>query len=334
MTLKLLPVLALCLAVVSCGGERGNVVRIPMGAGGVGFLPLQMMRAHALVEKHARAAGIEDLEVQWLDLGGPAIMNDALLSGSVDFIAAGPPAFLTLWDRTRNSVAVKGVAAMTSLPMYLNTRAPHLKSLDDLRETDKIAVTAIKVSIPALIMQMYAREKYGAAEASRFDRYTVTMTHPDGVLAMLSGSTDIDSHFTSPPFHQRERRDPNIRTIMTTDDVMGGATTFTMLSTTTRFREQNPEAYAAVLAALHEANEMIRNDFADAARVLIEADGGGGFSEEELVEVLSDPDVSFTTTPQNVMRYAEFMHAIGSISEQPSDWRDLFFPEIHAAPGS
>jgi hypothetical protein len=30
-------------------------------------------------------------------------------------------AFITLWDRTRESVRVAGVAAMTSLPTYLNT---------------------------------------------------------------------------------------------------------------------------------------------------------------------------------------------------------------------
>ena len=53
-------------------------------------------------------------------------MNDALLSGSVDFIAAGPPAFITLWDRTRGSADVRGVAAMSSLPMYLNTTHPAL----------------------------------------------------------------------------------------------------------------------------------------------------------------------------------------------------------------
>ncbi len=101
--------------------------------------------------------------MRWIDLGGPTIVNDALLSGSADFIAAGPPAFITLWDRTRSSVQVKGVAAMTSLPMYLNTRADHLQSLDDLTDSDRIAVTAIKVSIPSLVMQMYARAKYGDA---------------------------------------------------------------------------------------------------------------------------------------------------------------------------
>jgi NitT/TauT family transport system substrate-binding protein len=261
-------------------------------------------------------------------------MNDALLSGSVDFIAAGPPGFLTLWDRTRGTAEVHGVAAMTSLPMYLNTRAEHLRSIDDLEEQDKIAVTAVKVSIPALIMQMYASEHYGPAEAYRFDRYTVTMTHPDAVLAMLSGSSDVNSHFTSPPFHQRERADPEIRTIMTSDDVMGGSTTFTMLSTTAAFRESRPVVFRAVLAALKEANDMIREDPARAARVLISADGGGGFSEQELVELLGDPDIRFTTTPENVMRYAEFMYSIGSLKNRPASWRDLFFPEIHSAPGS
>ena len=72
----------------------------------------------------------------------PPLVNDLLLSGSADIVAAGPPAFLTLWDRTRGNADVKGVAAMTSIPMYLNTRAPHLKSIRDLKPTDRIAITA------------------------------------------------------------------------------------------------------------------------------------------------------------------------------------------------
>ena len=235
-------------------------MRIPLGAGGVGFLPLLVMRDRALIEKHARAAGLAELTVRWIDLGGPAVMNDALLSGSVDFIAAGPPAFITLWDRTRGSADVRGVAAMSSLPMYLNTTNPTLATIDDLTETDKIAVTAVKVSIPSINMQMYAAERTAPAEAFRFDRYTVTMTHPDAVIALLSGANQINAHFTSPPFHQREIKDPRVRTVLDTDEIMGGATTFTMLSTTARYREANPQAYAAVLAALEEANELIRSD--------------------------------------------------------------------------
>jgi NitT/TauT family transport system substrate-binding protein len=324
----------LLLLTAGCSSQEGALeVRIPRGAGGVGFLPLLMMEKFQLVEKHAKEAGMETLNVRWIELGGPAAMNDALLSGSVDFIAAGPPAFLVLWDKTGNTMPVRGVAAMTSLPMYLNTTAAHLKKLDDLTDQDKIAVTGIKVSIPSIVMQMYAKQHYGDAEAMRFDKYTVSMTHPDGVIALLSGSGSISAHFTSPPFHQRERKDPKVRTVMTTNDVLGSAT-FTMLSTTSKFREQNPKIYGAVLKALEESNAMIVADKKKAAETLFGSTVESGFSMEEILEVLNDPDIRFTTTPESVMKYAEFMAGIGSISNKPSSWKDLFFPEIHGAPGS
>ena len=316
--------------------EKGETieVRIPRGAGGVGFLPLLVMEKYHLVEQRAKEMGIPNLQVRWIDLGGPAVMNDSLLSGAVDFIAAGPPAFLILWDRTESSAKVKGVAAMSSLPMYLNARADHLKKLDDITERDKIAVTAIKVSIPSIVMQMYARDKYGAEQTARFDKYTVTMTHPDGVIALLSGSGAISAHFTSPPFHQRERKDPRVRTIMTSDQVMGGSTTFTMLSTTTAFREKNPKAYGAVLKALDDAIDVIVEDKEDAADILLASTPESGFSREEIVALMKDPSVKFTPTPENVVKYAEFMHSAGSIKKSPSSWKDLFFPEIHDGPGS
>jgi NitT/TauT family transport system substrate-binding protein len=292
------------------------------------------MEKHRLIEKHAAEAGVPNLVVKWIDLGGPSVVNDALLSGATDYAAAGPPAMLTLWDRTRDSIGVAGVAAMTSLPMYLNTHASHLKTVDDLRESDKIAVTAIKVSIPALVMQMYAEKKYGAGQADRFDRYTVSMTHPDAVVALLSGAAGISAHFASPPFHQRERRDPRIRTIMTSDEIMGGSTTFTMLSTTRKFREENPEIYGAVLRALEEANRRIASDTREAAEILMASTPESGFSVDETVAMLEDPAVKFTTTPENVSKYAEFMHQVGSIRQRPAAWKDVFFPEIHSAPGS
>jgi NitT/TauT family transport system substrate-binding protein len=321
--------------VAACGGESSaREIRIPLGAGGVGFLPLLVMKERGLIEKHAAEAGVAGVTVRWIDLGGPAVMNDALLSGSVDFIAAGPPAFITLWDRTRGSADVRGVAAMSSLPMYLNTTAEHIKTLEDITEQDKIAVTSVKVSIPSINMQMYAAQRFGIAEAYRFDRYTVTMTHADAVVAMLSGSNQINAHFTSPPFHQREIKDPRVRTVLNTDTIMQGATTFTMLSTTARYREQHPELYKAVIAALDEANELIRSDSQAAAQILFAAEATAGFAVDELVEVLRDPDIKFTTTPENTQKYATFMHEIGSIENLPESWRDLFFPEIHGNPGS
>src|SRR5215469_5548946 len=281
-------VLITLIAALGLNAEVSEI-RIPTGAGGVGFLPLLVMEKYQLIEKHAKEAGIPNLRVHWINIGGPSVMNDALLSGSADFITAGPPAFITLWDRTFPSVKVEGVAAMSSMPMYLNARTDRLKKLDDITGKDKIAVTAIKVSIPSIIMQMYARKKYG--QATRFDKYTVTMTHPDAVIALLAGSSAIDADFTSPPFAQREKKDSRVKTIMLSDDVMGGSTTFTMVSTTTRFREQNPKVYGAVLKAIEEANRLIEADKKNAAGIFLASTHDKGFSLNEIVEVLSDPHV-------------------------------------------
>lgn len=329
-----LRLIAACALFAAPGYAEVSEVRFPIGAGGVGFLPLLVMQKYGLIEQYARQAGI-DVRVRWINIGGPSVMNDALLSGSADFMAAGPPSFLTLWDRTITSAKVKSVAAMTSMPMYLNTRSDRVKKLDDIGDRDRIAVTAIKVSIPSIAMQMYARQKFGPSDVYHYDKNTVTMTHPDGVITLLSGSGAVDAHFTSPPFHQRERKDPRIHTVFTTDDVMGGSTTFTMVSTTTKFRDQNPKVFGAVLKALEEANRRIIADKKGAAEILLASTGGEkGFSANEIVEVLNDPHVKFTTTPENVMKYATFMHSVGSIKTQPASWKDLFFPEIQGAPGS
>ncbi len=308
-------------------------MRVPLGAGGFGFLPLHMMKQYGLIEKKAAEAGLK-LTVNWSNVGGPAVMNDALLSGSADFISAGPPAFLVLWDRTKGNAGVKGVAAMSSIPMYLNTHAEHLRSLDDIREDEKIAITAVKVSIPAIIMQMYARQKYGAANTFKYDRYTITMQHPDGVIALLTANKQIAAHYASAPFHQRERREANIRTIMTSDDVMGGSTTFTMISTTTKFHDENPKAYAAFVAALKQSFDMIRSDKKAAAQVLLNSMGGKGWSVEELAEMLDDPKIVYTTKPENVMKYATFMHEVGSLKNVAGSVKELFFGDADIGGGN
>jgi NitT/TauT family transport system substrate-binding protein len=328
---------ALCAAaLVLAGNPRAraetDIIKIPRGAGGLGFLPLLIMEQQGLIERKAREAGIAHLKAEWIKLGGPALVNDLLLSGSADVVAAGPPAFLTLWDRTRGNAEVKGVASMSSIPMYLNTRSAHLRSIRDLRPTDKIAITAVKVSIPAIIMQMAAIKDFGAADYAHYDKHTVGLTHPDALIALMSGRADISGHFASPPFHQRERKAADVRTILTSNEVMGGPSTFTMLYTRSKFHADNPRVYGAVLKALQEALAFINHDKRGAALAFLAMEGQG-MTLEEVLEILSDADVRYTISPENVMQYAAFMATVGSIKLRPARWQDLFFPELHGEPG-
>jgi NitT/TauT family transport system substrate-binding protein len=215
------------------------------------------------------------------------------------------------------------------MPMFLNTNADRIRKLEDFGPGDKMAVTSVKVSIPSIIMQMHAKAN-GAKDKDvyRYDPVTVSMKHPDAVVALLSKSAGVVAHYASSPFHEIEIKKEGIRTIQNTDDVMGGSTTFTMVSTTTRFYQENPKAYRAFLAALKEAQRMIKDDPKGSVEVLVASMGGKSpLSNEELLAILQRPSLKYTSVPENVLKYASFMHEIGSTSNRPVSLADMFFEE-------
>src|SRR5207244_708789 len=117
----------------------------------------------------------------------------------------------TIWSRTRNNIGVKGVAALNSMPLYLNTINPAVKSIKDLSANDRIALPAVKVSIQAITLQMAAEKAFGPGEHGKLDPMTVSLGHSDGLAAMLSGKSEITAHFTSAPFMYQELDDKRVR---------------------------------------------------------------------------------------------------------------------------
>src|ERR1039457_4803999 len=140
---------------------------------GVAFLPLMLMERDKLVEKHAKAAWLGDVTTSWVKVAGPSVMNDGVVSGAIQFIAVGAPSLITLWEKTRDSVGVKGVCAMTTYPLYLNVRNPAIKSIRDFSDKDRIVVPSVKVSTQAIMLQMAAAKEFGDANYARLDPWTV-----------------------------------------------------------------------------------------------------------------------------------------------------------------
>jgi NitT/TauT family transport system substrate-binding protein len=217
--------------------------------------------------------------------------------------------------------------------MWLNVNNPNIKSIRDLTEKDKIAVTAVKVSIPAIILQMAALKEWGKDSYAKFDPLTVSMSHPDGMAAFLS-KRDITGHFTSPPFMYKELEQPGIHRILSSDDVMGGPTTFSNLYSTSKFRDANPRTFKAVLAAFSEAIDLINRDKKAAAEIYLKMSGDRKSTVADIQKQIEDPNMLFTTTPRNIQKYADFMFEVGSIKNKAGSWKDIYFPEIHHLPGS
>jgi len=301
---------------------------------GISYLPLTVMEEKKLLEKHTQAAGLNNVKVEWSQLASGAPMNDALLSGNLDIAAGGVGPLMTIWARTKGNINVKAAASINSMPIYLNTINPSVKSIKDFTDKDRIALPAVKVSIQAVTLQMAAEQAFGAGKHDTLDRLTVSMSHPDGMNAMMSGRTEVTGHFTSAPFQYQQLEDSRVKRVLSSYDVLGGTSTFNVVWTTSKFHDQNPRLYKAFLAALEESMTIINMpDKKAVAQLWIDAEKSK-LSLDSVEKILKDPENVFTTTPQNVMKYAEFMHKVGSIKEKPTSWKDLFFPEIHAKSGS
>jgi NitT/TauT family transport system substrate-binding protein len=298
---------------------------------GFSYLQLMSMQKHRLIEKHAKATGLPDVKVTWARFAAGNAMNDALLSGSLDIASGGVAPPIVLWDKTRSTLDVRMVAAMVSAPLYLNSTNPSIRSLKDFTSSDKIALPAVKVSNQATILAMAAAQQLGKDKAHSLDVLTVSMSHPDGVAALLNGS--VTAHFTAPPFQQQELKDPRVHRVLSSYDVMGGPLTFTVLWTTNRFRTANPKLYGAFLAALREATDMINADKRAAAALYVEVSGSKE-PADEVYALISDPAIEFTLTPRQIQKYAEFMHDNGQIRNRPTSWKELFFDEVANLPGS
>lgn len=301
---------------------------------GLGYLQMMLMEDQKLVEKHAKAASLGDVKVTWATFRSSDVMNDALLSGNLDFACLGTNGLATIWSRTRGTpMEVKAASGFNLLPLALVTRDPNIKSLADYTEKHRIAVPAIRVSNQAILLQMAAAKLYGQASYTKFDPLTVTMTHPDAMTALLSGAGEISSHFASAPFLQKELEKPGLRKIISSTEILGGPISFNLISTATKFYTANPKTYAAFLGALQEATDIINKDKRAAAELYIRVTKDKS-PVDEILKIMNDPGNEYTLLPKGNMQMVEFMYKIGSIKVRPESWKDLFFPNVHSQPGS
>src|SRR6266700_5009008 len=289
MKLKSLSLAALMLAAAATT-SRAEISEITIAQQfGVAFLPLMLMERDGLIEKHAKAAGIE-VKTNWQKVAGPSVINDGLLSGTVHFGTVGAPSLITLWSKTKGNVGIKGMAAITSYPLYFVTRNPDLKSLKDLSQKDKVAVPSVKISTQALMLQMAAADLFGQANYQKFDEFTVSLAHPDAMVALMNNTGGVNAHFSTSPFYEAEMKIPGARVLTTSYEILGGRASALVIIATTKFQDANPKVYKAFLAAEKVAIDTINKDKMAAAKAYLDIANDKKSTLEEIFGVINDKD--------------------------------------------
>lgn len=298
---------------------------------GLLFTPPLLMEHHKLVEKHAKAAGLPDLKVEWANLMSGGAANDALLSGSVHILTSGTTNMLLLWGKTKGNV--KAIQAISGLPYKLYTRDPRIKSIKDYTPKDRIALPTVRMSIQAITLGIALQKAYGDDKAGeRLLANQVQMGHPDALAALLNPGHEVTSHFGSSPFQEIALKDPAIHVVLESRDALGGDAHQTVAYTTSKIYEENPKVMRAFLAAYEEATAMIKNDPKGSATTYL-AMVKERATVDEVAALLTQPGAIFKAAPVRSMVYAEFMAKAGFIP-MPKSWKEYFFPLIHDRDGN
>lgn len=300
---------------------------------GIGYLLLDVVRDQQLIEKYGKQQGV-DVQVEWASISGATAMNEALLAGALDVVSAGVPPMLTMWDRTKGKQNVKAVAALGSLPNYLLSNSPRVKTLKDLGEKDRIAVPAAGVGFQSRTLQIETAKLFGKDDFKRFDTISVSLPHPEATAALIAGGSEINTHFSSAPFYY-QALDANkaIHKVISSYDILGGPATFNVLYTTQKFHDENPKTCKAFYAALVEAAQIVKADKAKAADIFIRVQKSK-LSPELVRRIIEDPENDFTVSPHRSYVYADELHKLGVLKNKAVSWKDYFFDEAYAQPGS
>ena len=299
---------------------------------GMSYLALNVMNREKLLEHRAQDAGLT-LSVEWFVTANGTVLNDGVLSGNIDIAGTGIPAFVTLWSKGRGLVDVKGIAAYGSLPGMLFSRNPNVHSVRDFTDADRIAVPAPKASIQAILLEMMAEKTWGPGQHGRLDPLMVGLSHPDAQIAMLSGRSEVNAHFTSSPFYDEELKQPGAHVVLTKEDIFPGPLTHGMLYTTAKFYDRNPIVMRAFRGALDDSMALIHADPGRAAEDYL-ALAREKLDLAEATTIIRNLSDKFETTPRGIFAIATFMHSIGMIKIAPGRWQDMFFEDGWVPDGS
>ena len=319
---------ALLLGMTVARAEVGEI-RISRQPGII-YLAVIVMEQSKLIEKNAAAFGVPGLKASYKVFNGGGVGMDALLSDNIDIVTTGVSNMLLLWDRTKGGV--KGYASSSATPMWLMSNNPKVKTLADLSAADKIAVPTVKISTQAILLQIAARKLYGDAGFDHFDGMEVTLGHPDAAAALTSGA-GLTGHFSGAPYQQAEAANPNLHVVTTSTDIMGGPVSNAVYFGTQKFHDANPGVVKTFLAAAAEADAFIKDHPKEACAMYLAATGEKG-TVDELVDIITKPDMFYTLNPVGTLATAQHMADTKVMKVRPASWKDFFFADIQGIEGN
>jgi NitT/TauT family transport system substrate-binding protein len=285
---------------------------------GIGYAPLLIIKQQRLLEK-----AYPGLKVEWKQLASGTPITDGIIKGDIQIGAMGTGPMLVGWARGTNW---RVLAPLDEADLWLMVRNPSIRTIADLR--GKRIATPTATSIQAVALRKMAEVKLQNARA--LDSSLISMDHPDGMQALLSGQ--IDAHFTSPPYQWLELG----RGARALGKSYGyfGAHTFLVTVVTQKFYDDYTAFSNRYYRLVKQSIDLINKRPGVAAAILAREDTTDTTAAQFKRWITRKKSLTFTTRPRGLMRTAGFMNKVGLLNKVPRSWRDLVFPPVIPTKGS
>jgi len=308
-TVRVLAVSLLAFAILltsSC--SRPGEVRISVAEQyGLAYAPIQIMKEKGFLEQ-ALARRVSDgqtVSVNWIKLANTASIREAMLADSLDVAFVGIPPFLIGVDQ---GMPWKMIAGLSECPLDLMGSQAAVPDLSSLVGAGKIALPQ-PGSIQHILLAMAAEKQLG--NATIFDRQLVSMKHPDGMQALLSGQ-EVVAHFTAPPYNFMESDAAGIHSLLTGEDAMGEPFSFIVGIAGPELFEDKVR-YEAFMEALDQSFTYLAENHTETVSLL---SASFELSPEMTEDYLYERGISFGPGIRGTAAFSAFMARTGYIGRQ------------------
>jgi NitT/TauT family transport system substrate-binding protein len=323
------------LALLSGPALADEQVRIGIGYG-LAFLPVYICQDLKLVEKYAKARHLR-LQAHYERFSGAAAVQDAIASAAIDMGPFGLAPLLTAWDKAKGAKdsprdsrgQILAVSGITTMPVVLLTNQPKVRSIADLRASDRIAMPTLS-SPQMYVLQMQAEKNLG--QYDRLNSQVVELSPSDAVVALIDGSGPVTAYFASPPFTEIALKDEKVHQILSSVEVIGGKASFLILGARRGYVEAHPQIPQVVDEAMDEAARLIHDDPQRAARIYLTHEPSKALDAGAIGSVLKDNADAFGSPIEGIQAFANFMGRHGELKTPPQSWKDIVAPALLTSP--
>lgn len=319
------------LSLIATPAFAAEQVKIGMGYG-LAFLPLYICQDLKLVEKYAKALRL-DVSVSYQRFLGAGPVQDALASGMIDVGPFGAAPLLIAWNKAKSENDMRrqilAVSGMTTLPLVLLSNQPRVRSIADLRASDRIAMPTLS-SPQMFFLQMQSEKTFG--QYDRLRRQVVELPPPQALADLIGGTGSVSTYFASSPYTQIALKDARIHQILGSEQVVGGKASFLILGGTRAYIEGHPKIPQVIDEAMDEAARIIREDPQRAARIYLTHEPSKALDAADVAAVLRANKDEFGSAVAGIGTFAGFMGRHGELKSPPQSWKEIVAPSLLNSP--